>query len=179
MLRYLALLSLTGFGGLIVWLLLSVPITPQKSVSIHIAKTAQTTRMAKWMLIGIHVALLFWVWGWAYWALSTGIVFSLVMTFVCVFGVIVGIVPYSGTIEQKRMHDMFAWLYSIPLLMTTLMLVSRVSMSWQMIVLAVMALVQAAMFYLFLSYRPSRRYFLWMQISYLTLANLAFVIASY
>ena len=166
------------FIVLLVMILKRVPVELGRSLSVHIAKSEDTIRLTQYMLPVVNMLVLIWLWGWAYSALETGIVFSLTLTLACIFGVMVAIIPYKGSWEQKRMHDAFAWLYSVPLLMSGLMLFSK-AQGIQVILIIGAILAQAGIFFLFFSYRPSRKYFFPMQTTYLLLFGMILLVMTY
>lgn len=157
---YLALLAV---------LFLRVPINSHKSISFHVARTEVTIQLARWVMIAAHLLLLGWLVGWAIAELQLSWDFLIAFGLLCVFGALSGIIPFNGGVEQMRLHNAFAWMYVVLILTVDAMLFASTSGQPTQTLLLLVTALQGFVFLLFFSYRPSRRYFLFLQIAFLGL----------
>lgn len=177
--QHLALLAAVTYGGFLWWLFSVVPITRTKSVSWHIARTTQAIEVARWVALTMNVSILVWLFGWAAGALSLSWDFILILTIASICSIAAGWIPYKGERSRMELHNAFAWMYSVLVLVVNVMLFSRASSVLEFIILLGIAGYQGFVFFMMFSYKPSRNYFLYMQVGFMLLSPLALVAVSY
>jgi hypothetical protein len=177
--QHLVVVTAILYVGMLAAVFSRVRVRPQKSISYHIAQTAGTIQLARWVMVAIHVLLLLWLLGWAAGALQLRWDFIAAFSLACVFGALSGIVPYTGTEEQMRLHDAFAWMYAVLIVMLDAMLVVQTTHAVTKVVLLAFTAIQGFIFFTFFSYRPSRKYFLYTQVLFMSLFSVALVLTTY
>lgn len=177
--EHLVLIVLGLHVGMIALVLGGTSIHLRKSLSAHIAQTTWATGLGRWTMCLMHVLLIVWLWTWAVPVLHVAWDFVITFMLACTFGALSGIVPFKGREEQMRLHDAFVWMYAVLILMLAAMLFARAAQPVQQVILAAITTIQAGIFFLFFSYRPSRAYFLPLQVIFLVLFDVALLTVTY
>lgn len=177
--QHLVILTAVLYATLLGFVFWRTPVRSDKSISFHVAQYPVTILAARWVMVVMHLLLFVWLWGWAVTALELRWDVVIAFTLACVLGALSGIVPYTGSAEQMRLHNAFAWMYAVLVLMLSASLFASSENFTAQVLLFTVTAIQGGIFFLFFQYPPSRKYFLYFQTLFMGVFAGALIIATY
>ncbi len=162
---------------LAVVVLKKVSMTPKKSLSMHIGASRQTILLGRVLMPLVAVLLVLFVYSMQLPDGVSGGSFRLLFVVSSVLVALAGIVPYGGSVGQRRAHDIFAWSFAATLPYISVLAVPLMTSLLAQTLLIFIAIIQISLI-LMTYHKPARAYFLYYQNAYVVLYGLAlFVIA--
>ncbi len=166
------------------WILLTpfvlrhVPRDSRKSLSEHIATTKMTILVGRLAISLTALAVLFWYLFW-YATLHSNDTQQFLVVAVCVSAMLLANTPYHKGTTAGRLHDIFAWTYAVLLLPLVITFVVTSDSIFAKVLMTILLTWQVIAFGLFLFHKPTRKHFLYYQLSYISAFVFVLLVATY
>lgn len=166
------------------WVLLApfvfrhVPRDSRKSLSEHIASKGLTVWAGRAAICVTAIVILIWYFEW-YRTLQVHTIQTTLIIVICGAAILLALIPYYKNTLSGKVHSFFAWSYALLLLPLTFTFAQTSETVTAKILISLLLLWQVFSFGLFLFYEPSRRHFLYYQLSYISAFGLVLLVANY
>ncbi|MFZ1249164.1 MAG: hypothetical protein WAQ24_02485 [Candidatus Saccharimonadales bacterium] len=166
--------------GIFVWYVVrQVGMWPKLSLSLHIAKSKKTIRLARGIIpIASTASVVWFLFGYA----AQQDTSAFIRTLFILAGVsssIAGVISYDHIRRNQIVHNVAAWTYAGLIGLIDLIGVTWVSNVALGRTVSVLGVAQLGLILMYLLYRPAHRYFFQLQLVYVGIFSLALLLVAY